>query len=141
MGYTTSFEGGMALSRPLTVPELRELEALAEYEEDEYKKYSDTKPDNGYNQWTPNKDGTAMVWNDGEKFYDYAEWLQWLIDYYFKPRNIELRGRINYQGEEIGDVGYLEVLEDQHVRTYTLEAKGIVECPHCGERFNPDEDN
>lgn len=138
MGYTTEFNGVMKFSRPLTVPELRELEALGEYEKDEYTKYNEKHPD-AYNQWVPTKDGLGLEWNGGEKFYEYEEWLQWLIDNYFKPRKITLMGRYNYQGEEIGDVGYLEVLEDQHVRTYELEAKGVVECPSCGEKFNPDE--
>lgn len=139
MGYTTDFEGKLKLSRALTVPEYNELKQLGEgYEKEDYAKLNPEHPDS-YLQWVPTQDGLGYCWNDGEKFYDYAEWLQWIIDNWFKPKKITLMGRINYQGEEIGDVGYLEVLEDQHVRVYELEAKGIVECPSCGEKFNPDE--
>jgi hypothetical protein len=137
MGYTTSFHGVIKFDRELTLGEYRELEDLAEYEPETYKKYSDKTPDNGYNQWEPTKDGWGLQWNGSEKFYDYVEWLQWLIDYFFKPHKIMLNGIFTYQGEEIGDVGRIEV-KDNVVKQVKLDIEGAVECPKCGNVFKPE---
>lgn len=138
MGYSTSFDGSVKFSRGLTVEELRDLEGLVNYstQSDEVDKYSTDHPDS-YNQWEPLSDGTGLCWNLGEKFYDYVEWMQWLINEYLVPRGIHTNGTIRYQGEEIGDVGRIEV-EDDIVRKIALDPEGIVECPSCGERFKPE---
>jgi len=135
MGYTTDFDGSVKFDRVLTVTELRDLEELADYltQDDAYSKYNKEHPDS-YNQWEPLKDGTGLCWNGGEKFYNYTEWLQWLIDNYLLPRNIHASGIIRYQGEEIGDVGRLEV-EGDKVTVVELDATGVVECPSCGHKF------
>lgn len=138
MGYTTDFDGVLHLSRPLTVPEFNELKKLGEeYEKKDYAKVNPEHPDS-YLQWVPTKDGEGLEWNGGEKFYDYVEWLEWLIKYWFTPKNIELNGAIRWQGEEIGDVGRIEVNHNT-VKAIELEVTGVVECPECGERFVPNE--
>jgi len=48
-----------------------------------------------------------LEWDRGEKFYDYAEWLKYLIDTFLTPWGIELSGEVTWQGEEVGDVGVL----------------------------------
>ena len=42
-------------------------------------------------QWvvTKTQDGTDVIaWDGGEKFYDYVEWLCYLIEHFFKPWGI-----------------------------------------------------
>lgn len=138
MGYTTDFDGSVNFDRVLSVTELRDLEELADYKTQDkaFIKYSDKHPDS-YNQWKPLDDGTGLCWNGGEKFYNYKEWLQWLIDYYLKPRGINTSGVIRYQGEEIGDVGRLEVT-DNIVKKIELDATGVIECPNCSHKFKPE---
>jgi hypothetical protein len=137
MGYTTNFEGKLTFSRVLSVTELRELEDLADYQKQDeaYDKYADTHPDS-YNQWEPSSDGLALGWNGAEKFYEYVEWLEWLIHNYFEPRGIILNGVLRYQGEEISDVGRIEV-SNNSVKKVELDTEDIVECPNCGDRFKP----
>lgn len=36
-------------------------------------------------QWVPNEDGTALVWDQGEKFYDAELWMAYLIDTFLRP--------------------------------------------------------
>jgi len=138
MGYTTEFKGKIDFDRMLTVPELRELEDMEDYslQDEQFKKYAETWPES-YNQWKPTKDGNALEWNGGEKFYDYTEWLKWLMANYFTPRDIKCNGEMTWQGEEIGDIGKLTVKDNEVVET-KLEVTGMVECPNCGERFKPD---
>ena len=142
MGYSTSFDGRINFSRPLTVPEFRQLERLANYNSHDdgyYKEFTDTPetiPD-AYLQWQPTEDGEGLEWNGGEKFYDYVHWLRWLIKHYFKPRDIVLNGQIQWQGEETGDVGIIKVVDDK-VTTQKLVPVGTVECPNCGHHFVPE---
>lgn len=145
MGYTTKFEGTIWFSRDLTVREYRELEKLADYDSKDdgtYEQHTETPETlpNSYLQWEPNKDGTGLVWNGAEKFYDYIHWLRWLIKHYFKPRGITLNGELHWSGEEIDDNGILVVADNKVTsKKLTLKSQGLVCCPNCGERFKPEE--
>lgn len=55
-------------------------------------------------QWTPSKDGTAIVWDEGEKFYCYVEWLEYLIVNMLIPWGHVINGNVTYQGESAGIV-------------------------------------
>lgn len=59
--------------------------------------------------WTPNLEGTALVWDGREKFYEYITWLKYLIEKYFKPRGYVLNGEVSWQGEESDDFGIITV--------------------------------
>ena len=65
-------------------------------------------------QWTPNDDGTAIVWDGGEKFYDYVAWLEYLVKNFLKPWGYVLNGTVNWSGEDQGDVGKI-VAKDNKV--------------------------
>lgn len=56
-------------------------------------------------KWAPTEDGTGIVWNEAEKFYDYVAWLQYIIDNFLKPWGYVLNGKVRYQGEESDDRG------------------------------------
>ena len=36
-------------------------------------------------QWVPSSDGTEIAWDEGEKFYNYEEWMQYLLDHFLTP--------------------------------------------------------
>lgn len=80
----------------------------------DYNRPSDTQP-GLWCQWTVSDDGTEFLWDGGEKFYSYIKWLEYLIENFFNPWGVKLNGKIVWQGEEIGDVGTIEV-EDSKVR-------------------------
>ena len=67
-------------------------------------------------QWIIKDD--SLVWDGGEKFYNYVEWLQYLIDNFFDPLGYELSGDIAWQGEDPDDCGVIHVannyIEVQH---------------------------
>lgn len=60
-------------------------------------------------QWEPSEDGTSIVWNGSEKFYDYTDWLKYLIDNFLAPWGYTLNGEVEWQGEEPDDKGILGV--------------------------------
>lgn len=63
-------------------------------------------------QWTPSEDGTEIVWDGGEKFYYYTEWITYLIDAILKPRGYVLNGEVEWQGEDPNDFGKIVVLDN-----------------------------
>jgi len=67
-------------------------------------------------QWTATDDGTAIVWDEGEKFYDYVEWLEYIIENFLKPWKRKITGRVHWQGEDSNDRGIIFV-KDNVVRT------------------------
>lgn len=74
-----------------------------------------------WNQWTPTEDGMGIEWDNGEKFYNYTEWLVYLIHKVLAPNGYVLNGVVQWSGEETGDVGEIIV---ENNRVYTQEWKG-----------------
>jgi hypothetical protein len=79
-------------------------------------------------QWLPNDDGSALVWDEGEKAYDMAEWLEWVIDHLLKPGAVAstvgdpqfveftfdhvCNGRVNADGEDSNDFWAIKVTDN-----------------------------
>lgn len=146
MGYTTDFEGRFKLNRKLKKKDQDFLTKFVETRrmarnvgpefgvEGEF--YVDGKGFAGqdsdetildYNrpprtqpglwcQWVPSEDGQFIQWDGSEKFYNYVEWLKYLIDKILAPRGYKLNGVVGWQGEDRGDIGKIEDV-DNDVRT------------------------
>ena len=69
-------------------------------------------------KWTVNNAGTQLGWSGAEKFYDYVQWLKYLITHFFNVWGVKLNGKIRWQGEELGDIGTI-VVEDSKVTVKT----------------------
>lgn len=63
-------------------------------------------------QWIIN-DENQLVWDEGEKFYNYTEWLEYMIENFFEPLGYVLNGQIDWQGEESDDRGAIVVVNNQ----------------------------
>lgn len=63
-------------------------------------------------QWEITKDGKYLQWDGAEKFYNYVEWLRYMINNFFKPNGYVLNGAINYQGEDMDDFGVIHVIDN-----------------------------
>lgn len=104
MGHTTKFRGTLQLSRALT---LAEAKKLLEFNEDP-DLIEGSHPDS-YMQWVPTESLDGIVWDGNEKFYNYTEWMQWLL-LWLGDRGVTASGELLWSGEEVGDVGVLSVL-------------------------------
>lgn len=60
-------------------------------------------------QWVPTEDGLGIEWDQGEKFYNYVEWLQFLINHFFSPLGYTLNGEVKFQGDDMDDRGIIKV--------------------------------
>ena len=63
-------------------------------------------------QWRPNDDGTAIEWDEGEKFYNYTEWLDYLLEHFLVPWGYVLNGEVTWQGDERNDIGMIVVVDN-----------------------------
>lgn len=114
MGCTTRFNGHFHLDRE---PPLSVLKRLRELEDAGTRSLKDGIAYPGqFCQWVVTKHLDGIEWDQNEKFYEYTEWLQWIIDEILKPAGINLFGRVEFQGEDVQDHGWLVVEDDQHVR-------------------------
>lgn len=139
MGYSTAFTGQFALSRPLTADECATLRALYEHRHEEEedlplpyvvagdcpvliertlknRTYYGEAPGilskkfpSFYCQWVLSPDQRALEWDQGEKFYCYVGWLQYLISHFFAPWGVTLDGTIKWKGDMRGDSGSIRV--------------------------------
>jgi hypothetical protein len=118
MGYETRFDGKFTLDRPLTPEHKSVLEELAQ---EEHVLGEDGKPlreaSSGrpcvYCQWTPTADGTGIVWDMGEKFYGWLEWLEYIIQHQLRPQGYALNGEVRWRGTNADDSGVIFVKDNR----------------------------
>lgn len=149
MGYQTYFYGEVEITPPLNPDEIAYLNKFANtrrMDRDRGPYYvgntgqggQDREPDiRDYNhppkgqpglwcQWIPSEYGTALVWDQNEKFYNATEWMTYLIDNFLKKgasaRGVDgferftfdhvVNGTINAEGEEQGDIWKIVVKDN-----------------------------
>lgn len=108
MGYTTKFNGHIDLSRKLT---LAEAKALLEFNEDPDLIKEGEHPDSSYMQWVPSQTLDAIVWDGNEKFYDYEQWMAWLLRW-LDARGIKANGQLEWRGEDHSDIGRISIVDN-----------------------------
>lgn len=64
-------------------------------------------------QWVITKNGDALVWDESEKFYNYIEWLHFLITHFFESWGVKLNGIIYWYGENPDDKGKIKVIDSE----------------------------
>lgn len=173
MGYTTDFTGSISIDPPLNEEEIEYLKKFrgtrrmncsqGPYYVDRGGDYGQDSNDKGivsYNQpplcqpslwcqWIPTDNGESMVWDEGEKFYESVEWMQYLIDHFIGLSSAakdeltflmphKLSGRIEAQGEEYGDRWVLVVEDNIASRVDQPRLGQNVTCPCCDEEFQLD---
>lgn len=77
-------------------------------------------------QWIINDCG-ELEWDGGEKFYNYDEWLQYLIDNFFAPSGYILDGNIEFQGEDRDDFGTINVKDNVVNVEYGIQVKSLAD--------------
>ena len=60
-------------------------------------------------QWVPSDDGKGIEWNGAEKFYEYTEWIAYLIEHFLEPWGYKLNGEVEWSGEDHGDMGKIAI--------------------------------
>lgn len=63
-------------------------------------------------QWTASDAGDAIVWDEGEKFYSYVEWLEYIIKHFIAPWGYTLNGTVQWSGEDSDDIGHIVVADN-----------------------------
>jgi hypothetical protein len=86
-------------------------------------------------QWRPSNDRMGIEWDEGEKFYNYTEWLVYLIHKILAPNGYVLNGTVKWQGEETGDVGKI-IVEDNRVFTEPWEGSMQEHTPQNVETYS-----
>ena len=66
--------------------------------------------------WVPTNDGEAIEWDGSEKFYNYVEWIEYIIEHFLKRWGRTLNGEVEWSGEDDDDRGKI-VIEDNSVTT------------------------
>lgn len=125
MGYTSYFNGEITIDPPFDAALAAEINTFHD---------QDHRPAGGgfgfdgdvdergvkmpgiWCQWLVEGDGTKIVWDEGEKFYESSEWMAYLIDRWVVPTGRKANGVIYVEGEESDD-RWRMVVEDNVLRT------------------------
>lgn len=139
MGYTTIFEGYLTSDLPLPNKLSQEINDINPYNNyyrktnnenygmddylhnDIYKKKIGSNIDS-YCQWCYNEKEKVIEWDGGEKFYGYILWLKFILKLINEKSNCKFNGIIRWMGEEIADIGLIEVIDNEIKETsYIVE--------------------
>ena len=119
MGYNTNFSGAVKLSRALTI-----AEALVILEANNDPDSIQGEHPRSYMQWVPAQSLDHIVYDGNEKFYEYVDWMKWLVNY-LKGIGITADGEIDWSGEQAGDTGTIVVANSEvAVRDHETPARG-----------------
>lgn len=72
-------------------------------------------------QWIPSSDGAKIEWDQNEKFYNYREWLEYIMVHFLTPWACELSGSVTYQGESELDCGVINLDKNKTPEEITPE--------------------
>lgn len=61
-------------------------------------------------QWVLTPDGKYLMWDGGEKFNNYVEWLRYMIENFFAGWGIVIDGKLKWKGEDTHDRGTILVV-------------------------------
>lgn len=75
-------------------------------------------------QWMIDDDGN-LVWDGGEKFYEYGEWLTYLIENFLAPSGYVCNGEIEFQGEDMNDFGTIHVKDNVVTVEYGMRIQSL----------------
>lgn len=75
-------------------------------------------------QWIIGSNG-ELEWDGNEKFYEYEEWLRYLIKHFFEPSDYILNGEIGFQGEDYDDFGTICVKDNIVTVKYGQRITGL----------------
>jgi hypothetical protein len=64
-------------------------------------------------QWQIFDNGASLEWDGEEKFYNYIEWLKYIIKTFFIPWGIVADGEIRWFGEDKDDMGKIKVKNNE----------------------------
>ncbi|VVU95690.1 hypothetical protein CPAV1605_1445 [seawater metagenome] len=63
-------------------------------------------------QWYYFETTNSIKWDEGEKFYNYIEWIKYIINVILEPRKYKVTGTVNWQGEDDSDKGTIAIKDN-----------------------------
>jgi hypothetical protein len=64
-------------------------------------------------QWVAGDGGNSIEWDGGEKFYDYIDWIKYLINNFLKTWGYTINGTVKWRGEDFSDIGKIVIVDNQ----------------------------
>jgi hypothetical protein len=109
MGYSTYFSGAMDLDKPLTEEQKKILD---EFSSKDHHGESYAPGYGCFCGWVSDSRGEAIEHDGNEKFYDYVEWLQIIVDKFIIPWGLKGNGYIDWNGDESDDHGQITIKDN-----------------------------
>lgn len=144
MGYTTEFEGELKFTEEVRVTDLAILRKILGEDRRDHPEWAKEFPyvdDFYYLDLALTDDFSGLEWSGAEKSYSMEKQVQFVMDYLRKGNpDFGLTGEFLAQGEESKDRWILQIQDGRAVRVDQELTGRWIECPHCGEEFELEED-
>jgi hypothetical protein len=114
MSYRLHVDGSFTLDHPLPPSHISILREFAKRRHEGLLGRGYVNGGYPYCQWVPSDDGERIRYTDEEESgYDCEHWLKRIIDDFLAPWGYTLNGRVTWGGEEPGDLGVIEVKNNE----------------------------
>ena len=64
-------------------------------------------------KWYYNEDENIIEWDGCEKFYEYIDWIKYIIENILEPKDYKLNGCVSWRGEEFDDIGKILIKNNE----------------------------
>ena len=110
MGYNTDFEGHIDLGAILTHEQCGILHSLCH---DDHRDNNDMP--GIWCQWElqTSDESMCLEWDGIEKFYNYVEWMKYILDTFIIPWGYTANGVVTWIGEDRSDLGRIVVINNK----------------------------
>lgn len=138
MGYTTKFTGMLEFASEVTVPQLAVLDTVLGEDRRDHPEWEFDSPAGFYFIDLELAEGySGLRWSGDEKSHGMVQAVNTVLRIMRKTwPEFGLSGRMDAQGEEVGDVWALVVEPGGEARKVEMRLEGRrVECPECEHEF------
>lgn len=115
MGYSTDFEGSFTATPSFTPEQIGILQLWADQRHEPYGAFPSywcmwvSTVDEHYE---PDGKGLEVSTDGDNKWYEYLDWLRYVIEHFIKPWGVSLSGEVRYEGDELGDSGTIFIKDN-----------------------------
>jgi hypothetical protein len=112
MGYDTQFHGQFDLKKGNEYVEMTYGQAEILYDFAHERHGDDPEVPGIWCQWVATPDNDGIEWDGIEKFYNYVEWLAYVVKKFLNPWGYQLDGEVVWIGESLDplDVGKINCM-------------------------------
>ncbi len=137
MGYNTNFKGELKFTEELKAKQLAYIHSILGEDSRDHPEWLPANEGLLYMDLELTPDFSGIQWSGAEKTYNMSKMIELVIALMKKKwPEFGLKGTLLAQGEDIEDRYEIQVGKNGVIVCNITTDGALIECPHCGGKFN-----